>query len=196
MKSILQLSEFRYLLGASLTNALAMTGFNTVIGYQLYTLTKDPLSLGWLGLVEAVPSLSLALLGGHLADRFERRRIVFIMTLVIGCCLATMTYMAATHQDARLLVIYGIIFCIGLATGFLRPASSALEQQVIPTEHISEDIEQRLAGGWHHRRTACWLFDRPDRHPRYLRLDHCPAVYFYLLLKWHWTKARATCNRG
>lgn len=137
-KSILQVSEFRYLLGASLTNALAMTGFNTVIGYQLYTLTKDPLSLGWLGLAEAVPSLSLALLGGHLADRFERRRIVFIMTLVIGCCLATMTYMAATHQDARLLVIYGIIFCIGLATGFLRPASSALEQQVIPTEHIGE----------------------------------------------------------
>lgn len=115
-----------------------MTGFNTVIGYQLYTLTKDPLSLGWLGLVEAIPSLSLALLGGHLADRFERKRIVVLMTLVVALCLAAMTGLAFNRSDANLLAIYGIVFCIGLAAGFLRPASSALEQQVIPLEHINE----------------------------------------------------------
>ncbi|MFN8445804.1 MAG: MFS transporter [Caldilineaceae bacterium] len=137
-KSILQVAEFRYLSGASLTNALAMTGFNTVIGYQLYTLTKDPLSLGWLGLVEAIPSLSLALLGGHLADRFERRRIVVLMTLIVGLCLAGMTGLAFNRNDANLLAIYGIVFCIGLAAGFLRPASSAFEQQVIPLDHINE----------------------------------------------------------
>lgn len=115
-----------------------MTGFNTVIGYQLYKLTDDPLSLGWLGLVEAIPSLSLALLGGHLADRFERKRIVVLMTAIVALCLATITTIAANRQDANLLAIYGIVFCIGLATGFLRPASSALEQQVIPLEHIGE----------------------------------------------------------
>ena len=95
---------------ASLTNALAMTGFNTVIGYQLYTLTKDPLSLGWLGLVEAIPSLSLALLGGHLANRFERKRIVVLMTLVVALCLAAMTGLAFNRSDANLLAIYGIGF--------------------------------------------------------------------------------------
>jgi predicted MFS family arabinose efflux permease len=115
-----------------------MTGFATVIGYQLYKLTNDPLSLGWLGLIEAIPALSLALLGGHLADRLERKHIVVAMTLVMALCLTAMTVIAANQQKANLLAIYGVVFCIGFAAGFFRPASSALEQQVIPLAHINQ----------------------------------------------------------
>lgn len=126
------------MLAAILCNALAMVGFQTVIGYQLYKLTSDPLALGWLGLVEAIPALSLSLLGGHLADRFERKRIVVAMTIVVGLCLAIITAIAYDPERVNLLVIYGVIFCIGFAAGFLRPAMSALEQQVIPEQHINQ----------------------------------------------------------
>src|SRR6478735_5317763 len=68
--------EFRALLGARLTTALASSALVTVVAFQTYDITRDPLSLGWLGLVEAIPALSLVLFGGHLADRRDRRGIV------------------------------------------------------------------------------------------------------------------------
>ena len=68
--------EFRAFLGARLTDGLGWTAITTVVGYQLWILTGDPLSLAWLGLVQAIPSISLALFGGHLADRRDRRSII------------------------------------------------------------------------------------------------------------------------
>jgi len=54
----------------------------TVVAYQIYELTRDPLSLGAVGLAEALPFVSLALLGGHVADAHDRRR-VSMMSLVL-----------------------------------------------------------------------------------------------------------------
>lgn len=47
----------------------------TVVGWQIYDLTKDPLALGLIGLAEALPALSTALYAGHVADTRDRRRI-------------------------------------------------------------------------------------------------------------------------
>src|SRR3954467_15008962 len=55
----------------------------TVVAYQIYELTRDPLSLGAVGLAEALPFVSLALLGGHVADARDRRRIALIVLLVM-----------------------------------------------------------------------------------------------------------------
>ena len=77
-ESLFALREFRALLGARSTNALAVSALATVVAFQTYQLTHDPLSLGWLGLVEAIPALSLVLFGGQLADRRERRTIVVV----------------------------------------------------------------------------------------------------------------------
>ncbi len=52
--ALLQQTDFRLLLAERLVSALAGVGFATLIGYQLYTMTGDPLALGWLGLIEAI----------------------------------------------------------------------------------------------------------------------------------------------
>ena len=59
------------------TAALSMaTQIQTLaMGWQVFQITRDPLSLGLIGLAEAVPFLSLALVGGHAADRMDRRRL-------------------------------------------------------------------------------------------------------------------------
>lgn len=136
--AVLHLPEFRYLMAARVCSAWAGMGFMTVIGYQLYQLTKDPLALGWLGLVEAIPALSLSLLGGHIADRSDRKRIVLSAALTNALCYTIL--MGIATDPARfggVGAIYAVVFFIGLASGFFRPASSAFEQQVIPIRYAA-----------------------------------------------------------
>jgi len=79
----LRYTEYRwFLLGAS---ALFMgTQIQTVaLGWQVYALTGDPLSLGFVGLAEALPFLALTLWGGHAADRMDRRLLSLLALLPI-----------------------------------------------------------------------------------------------------------------
>jgi MFS family permease len=132
-RSLLVLREFRALLGARSTNALAVSALATVVAFQTYEITRDPLSLGWLGLVEAIPALSLVLFGGHLADRRDRRAIVILASAIVtGCALALAALSAA--GSASLLAILAVIFATGVASGFERPALTALEAQVVPRD--------------------------------------------------------------
>ena len=135
--AILRLPEFRYLMAARVCQALGGISFATVIGYQLYQLTKDPLSLGLLGLVEAIPALSLSLFGGHIADRNDRRRIVLRAATVQIICILLLMVIALQAERTNVLAIYAVVFFLGIAFGFARPAASAFEQQVIPLGHAA-----------------------------------------------------------
>jgi MFS family permease len=108
----------------------------TAVGFQVYELTRDPLALGLLGLVEAIPALSLALFGGHVADRRDRRSIILATgaLLVVGA-LALAAISTDVPRFGGLAAILGVVFLFGVAAGFERPALSAFEAQVIPVEH-------------------------------------------------------------
>ena len=136
--SLLRLPEFRALLGARLTNALAGSALATVVGFQVDELTRDPLALGWLGLVEAIPAIGLALLGGHLADRRDRRNIVLITSAALVVLVVLLSLISTNAAGLGLLPILAVIFLAGVASGFERPALSAFEAQVIPVERIRE----------------------------------------------------------
>lgn len=136
--AVLRLPEFRYLMAARVCSAWAGAGFMTVIGYQLYQLTKDPLALGWLGLVEAIPALTLSLVGGLIADRSDRKRIVLSAALVNALCYTMLMWIATDPAGfGGVAAIYAVVFLIGLASGFFRPASSAFEQQVVPLRYAA-----------------------------------------------------------
>ena len=137
---LLQQADFRLLLAERLVSALAGVGFATLIGYQLYTMTGDPLSLGWLGLIEAIPALSLSLIGGYIADRMNRKRIVLTTATVNMLCMLTLMYFALHPEQYGLVAIYSVVAVIGFAVGFFRPASSAFEQQVIPIQHAARGV--------------------------------------------------------
>jgi MFS family permease len=136
---LLRQPEFRALLGARLTNALATSALATVVAYQTYQITRDPLSLGWLGLVEAIPALSLVLFGGHVADRRDRRTIVLLTSGVVTLCAAAFAALSSTGA-LTLLGILAVIFVTGVASGFERPALSAFEAQVIPRAQAVQGV--------------------------------------------------------
>jgi MFS family permease len=128
---LLRQREFRALLGLRLTFSLTGSALATVVAFQIYELTRDPLALGLLGLVEAVPALSLMLLGGHVADRYDRRSIVVLTSVTATVCAVVLAALTAASLVTSLAIL-GVIFVAGFARGFERPALSAFEAQVIP----------------------------------------------------------------
>ena len=139
-RSLLALGEFRSLLGARGTNALAMSALVTVVAFQTYDITRDPLALGWLGLVEAIPALSLVLFGGHVADRRDRRSIVLLTSAGLLACAALLAVLSAQPAGIGLPAILAVVFATGVASGFERPALSAFEAQVIPLEQSAKGV--------------------------------------------------------
>lgn len=144
LQPLLRQHDFRALLGARLTYSLAFSALATVVGFQVYEITRDPLALGWLGLVEAIPALSLVLFGGHLADRYDRRTIVLITSALATACAAALALLSR-DPALGLLPILGVIFVTGIASGFERPALSAFEAQVIPREQAVQGVSYQAS---------------------------------------------------
>ncbi len=140
--------DFRSLFGAAFCSTLASRALAVVLGYEVYDLTGNPLALGILGLIEAIPALSLALYGGHVADRKDRRQILRItLGALIVCAVALSVLGASEVGKARLTVLYAVVFFAGIARGFAEPAAAALEAQVVPWE-ILINSSTMMASCW------------------------------------------------
>ncbi|EIT71363.1 MULTISPECIES: MFS transporter [Hydrocarboniphaga] len=131
---------FLLLISANLLLSTALLIQTVVIGYQLYQITHDPLSLGLVGLAEAVPFIGLALFGGHLADRREKRRlmqqagaVVVVSSLVLLWAMLPSTR-ETLSRNALLMTVYTSIFILGLARGIYSPTSAALRAFLVPRE--------------------------------------------------------------
>jgi MFS family permease len=145
--SVFSIREVQALLGARLTGGLVKSGLATVVGYQVYELTGSPFALASLGLVQAIPSLSLAFYGGHIADRGDRRSISLWSTVGVLVSVLVLAAIAAVGGAYALAGILIVVFTYGLAQGVSRPAQSALEAVVIPIEHAASGASA-AAGFW------------------------------------------------
>jgi len=129
----LRIPEIRYFLGSVGFFTMASRALAVVIGLQIYKITHSALALGWLGLIEAIPSISLSLFGGYVADRFDRRSILLVTRAVSVLC-AILLGIISTSPDPSVMGLYGVIFLAGIARGFADPATTAFEAQVVPKE--------------------------------------------------------------
>ncbi len=138
MLSPLKIPEFKFYLLARLSMMLATQMQAVIVGWQIYEITKDPFSLGLIGLAEAIPSLSVSLYAGHVADRNDRKKIVFFASVIMLICSVSLLIISANISPAivsnKLYLIYGVIFLSGIGRGFLSPANFAFLAQIIPRE--------------------------------------------------------------
>lgn len=100
------------------------------IGWELWLRTRDTFALGLVGLVQVVPVILLSLPGGHLADQYNRKRIVFIMQTLLALCSLGLAYLSYTQGP--ILWIYACLLGIGIARAFYDPAASTLLPQTVP----------------------------------------------------------------
>nr|WP_294897134.1 MFS transporter [uncultured Pedobacter sp.] len=112
-----------------------------VIGWYIYNLTRDPLSLGLVGLAEAIPAIGIALYGGYIADKSNKKT---LLNKVVGLILLSSTVMfivtlpsvtESLGQSMLITVIYLMIFVNGIARGFYAPTAFSLMAMIIPREH-------------------------------------------------------------
>ncbi|HYS70183.1 MAG TPA: MFS transporter [Gemmatimonadaceae bacterium] len=118
----------------------------TVVAWQVYALTKDPLSLGLVGLAEALPFIGAALYAGHVADRYDRKALSLIalaVQLACGAALLVLTLYSDRLLAGTVLPIYAVVSVSGLARSFLQPARTALGAEIVPRETYTNAITWR-----------------------------------------------------
>ncbi|HTP51225.1 MAG TPA: MFS transporter [Anaeromyxobacteraceae bacterium] len=132
--SSLRFREYRIFLSSMAVVFAATQIQSTVLGWQVYAITGDPLSLGLVGLAEALPFLSLTLVGGWAADRFDRRTLSLLSLAAVGASLAWLLLLSlGTPRSA--LPLYCAQALAGLGRAFFRPASVALGSELVPRQH-------------------------------------------------------------
>ena len=117
-----------------------------VVSWQIYAMTHDPLSLGLIGLSEALPFIGVALYAGHVADRWNRQRISIAALLVLVLCGGTLLAFSFAAQRVLALGVwpfYAVIAVSGLARSFLQPARNALGAELVPRELYPNAIAWR-----------------------------------------------------
>jgi MFS family permease len=143
----LKVANIRYSLGAIGFTSFASRALMVIIGFQIYQITHSVLSLGWLGLIEAIPAISLAPFGGYVADHFNRRRILLTWRLVVVFCALALAFFSWQAGPHALVGLYGMIFLAGVARSFLDPATTAFEAQVVP-KHLTVNASSWLSSTW------------------------------------------------
>lgn len=117
-----------------------------VVSWQIYDITRDPLSLGLIGLSEALPFIAAALFAGHIADIGNRQRIsvasLFVLVLC-GLVLLGLSAMPAAAVGRRVWLFYAVIAVSGLARSFLQPARNALGAEIVGRDLYHNAISWR-----------------------------------------------------
>ena len=133
----LRVPNFRRILVSYGMATIAREGQMVVVGWQVYDATRDPLSLGLVGLSEALPFIAVALYAGHIADRMSRRNVAVVGTfalLLSAVALLVFTLRSDVLVNGRVWPIYLVIFLSGIARSFTRPATTALSADVVERE--------------------------------------------------------------
>ncbi len=109
-----------------------------VIEWEVYSITKDPLSLGIIGLMEIIPAFSMALFAGHIVDQKEKRNLLAICTAAFSLIslglflLTTDSIIGDWSTNSILYSIYGLVFFGGFLRSFFGPTIFSLVALIVP----------------------------------------------------------------
>jgi MFS family permease len=120
-------------------SAVGQSLLQAVLAWQVYDLTGSALDLGLLGLARFLPALASSLIGGAVADSYDRRKVMVLAKSVPLACVALLT--AATFGGwARLELIFGVAMLSGFASAFEGPARQALLPAIVRPETFENAV--------------------------------------------------------
>ena len=131
---------------ARVSAMIAHQMLGVAVGWQVYALTGSALDLGLVGLVQFLPAFFLVLVAGHVADRFDRRRVLQLCMITealaaLGLCAGS----ALGRIDER--TIFALIFVIGCARAFQMPTMQALLPGLVPPRLLARAIAASASAG-------------------------------------------------
>ena len=134
--AVIHVKNFRFYLFYRIFMTMASLMQSVIVGWQIYDISHNVLWLGFIGLVEVIPQVSISLFAGHYIDLWNRRKIVRYTTLIL--ILGSLILLIYSSNTAYFTAKFGIlpvfftIFLTGLARGILGPAQVALLGQLVP----------------------------------------------------------------
>ncbi|WP_263373209.1 MFS transporter [Granulicella aggregans] len=131
--------DFRLYQSARLFVILGAEAQSVAVAWQVYQITHSALDLGYTGLALFLPGLFFMLAAGHVADRYDRRKIILICYTVQFVCTAMLLWFAL-HGIQDIWPIYTVLVGIGLGRAFSGPASSAMVPSLVPKGHFVNAI--------------------------------------------------------
>ena len=142
----LRIPAFRSYWLARLTTTIAQMAMVIVIGWQVYDIARQTMSigdasfqLGLIGLVQFVPLFALTPVSGWAADRYDRRHIARAVILLEMLC-AVILFLATWTGQITLPILFGIAALLGVARAFAGPALGALAPNLVPRELLPRAI--------------------------------------------------------
>ena len=141
----LRFRDFRFLATGTFLNVLGEQMFTYAIGWELYDRTSSPFALGLVGLLQVIPVFFLTLPAGNVADIFNRKRIVIIAQSVV--VLSALGLVLLSYTRGSLILVYGLILLMGVATAFANPSSTAMISQTLP-EEVYENAATWHSSSW------------------------------------------------
>lgn len=127
--------DFRLYQAARALVIMGAEAQSVAVAWQVYQITHRALDLGYTGLALFLPGLLFILPSGHVADRFDRRRVILICYALQMLCTGLLFWFSYTGLK-RVLPIYAVLFLIGSGRAFSGPASTALVPHLVPQQHF------------------------------------------------------------
>ncbi|QJQ94559.1 MULTISPECIES: MFS transporter [Halomonadaceae] len=130
---------FLAFLSARLAAVFAMQIQAIVVAWQVYDITRDPMSLAYVGLAQFLPMLLLLLPAGDLVDRFPRKRILQLSWALQGVCSALLLWLSAAG-NGEVTLYYFVLALFGCARAFTGPALQSLLPNLVPRAQLAQAI--------------------------------------------------------
>ncbi len=112
---------------------------SVAVAWQVYAITHSALDLGFTGLALFLPGLFFMLAAGHVADRYDRRKIILGCYGLQAVCTAVLLWLSLSGwalEGGRIWPIYAVLVGIGLGRAFSGPAASAMLPSLVPKDHF------------------------------------------------------------
>ena len=132
----LRVREFKLFMVTRFFLTMAIQMQSVIVGWQIYSITKDELSLGIIGLAEAIPFIIVSLFSGHVADTISRKKIILVSTLFLIVSISVLFFFS--FKTSTVIQTYGttpifiIIGCIGVIRGFFSASFASFMSQIVP----------------------------------------------------------------
>lgn len=134
----LRFREFNIFLFMRFAMVFAWSMQFVIIEWEVYSLTKNPLSLGIIGLMEIIPAISMALFAGHIVDQKEKKGlllkcIIGFSIVSLGLFLVTLPFIKSKIGLSTILyIVYVLVFLGGIVRSFIGPTIFSLLSLIVP----------------------------------------------------------------
>jgi MFS family permease len=118
---------------------IALEMQSVAIGWQIFATTKRALDLGLVGLAQFLPGILLFLVSGHVADRFDRRKVLALCYAGFAGCSTLLLFIACKHAS-NIAAIYSVLVLLGVVRSFNGPVTRAVLPQLVPEEHFQSAV--------------------------------------------------------